>query len=138
MPPPETTRAVERRIHREHESTISAVSQCADAVVAGWSTPHVSDRQAVVDPLRTRLEAAGVLESLPGVLIDLVDAAGYDLPAPPVAGPPYVVVTSRGPLLRGTIEPGRLVVRFDVFTLERAPNPVYRPLEEVDVSADVR
>ncbi|MFP9191900.1 hypothetical protein ACLI4Q_09615 [Natrialbaceae archaeon A-CW1-1] len=134
----ETARAIERQLHREHDATLSAVNACADAVAADWSTSTVSDRQAVVDPLRTRLESSGVLESLPGVLIDLADAAGYTLPPPPVAGPPYVVVTSRGPMLRATIDPGRLVVRFDVFDLEREQNPVYRRLEEVDVSVRVR
>ena len=59
----------------------------------------------------------GVLEFLPRVLADAVAATGHQLSASPVSAPPYVIVTSRGPMLRGTIDPGRLVVRFDAFTI---------------------
>ncbi|WP_263020593.1 hypothetical protein [Natronobiforma cellulositropha] len=126
-------RTVRRRIRDEHGSVVYGVERCADAVVHAWETPTQTDAAAITDPLRARLESTGVLAALPLVLADLVDSAGCTLPASPVAAPPYVVVTSRGPILRATIDPGRLVVRFDTFDVERDPQPRYRRLEGVRV-----
>ncbi|WP_336344475.1 hypothetical protein [Halalkalicoccus ordinarius] len=38
-----------------------------------------------------------------------------------MAAPPYVTVTSRGPVLRATLSSGRLVVRIVLFDVERDP-----------------
>jgi hypothetical protein len=46
-------------------------------------------------------------------------AAGGQLQAEPVAAPPYVAVTSVGPVLRATLPGGRLVVTVRVFAVER-------------------
>jgi len=73
---------------------------------------------------------------------DAVEATGYDLRASPVAGPPYVVVTSCGPVLRATIDPGRLVIRFDAFEVVRDSDPdrssAYRRLDgtQLEVSLE--
>ncbi|WP_312909268.1 hypothetical protein [Natronosalvus caseinilyticus] len=152
-----TTRAIERRLCDEHGGVLRRLEACADAVSQAWPAETVTERAAVVDPLRAELEASGLLQAFPPLLDDLVESAGYALPARPVAAPPYVVVTSRGPLLRATVEPGRLVVRLDVFGLEREreyeyecececececeherdSGPAYRRLESVSVAVEL-
>lgn len=130
-------RDARRRIRDEHTDVVEAIGHCADRVAQPWDTARTTDRDAVVEGQRQVLEASGLLERLPVVLSDVVTATGYSLPARPVAGPPYVVVTSRGPMLRATIDPGRLVIRFDVFEVVRDGEPrrppAYRRRNGVDV-----
>jgi hypothetical protein len=114
---PET--AVRRRIRADHADVVDRVAECSAAVAAAWDGDATADRAALVDPLERRLRETGVLADLPAVLIDAVDAAGGELAATPVAAPPYVVVTSTGPLLRATVDAGRLVVAFRTFAVER-------------------
>lgn len=102
-------------VRREHADVVEHVDACADAVAASWDGNVVDDAAAVSVPLEACLDEAGVLDELPDVLAGAVDAAGAELQAPPVASPPYVVVTSRGPMVRATLDAGRLVVRFDAF-----------------------
>jgi len=116
-------RDVRRRIRTDHPSIVDGIDACADAVAARWDTARTTDSEAVADGLHRALAEAGVLEALSRVLADAVDATGYELRATPVPAPPYVVVTSRGPMLRATIDPGRLVIRFDVFEVVRDPAP---------------
>lgn len=109
-----------------HTATIDAVLDAADAVAADWprlddGRPATADREALVDPLRAELDRRGVLPELTDLLAAAVDAAGYALPATPVPAPPYVVITSTGPVLRGTVEDGRLVVALDCFEVVREP-----------------
>ena len=130
-------RAARQRIQDEHRPIVAAVSDCADQVAAPWDTSRTTDPDRVADSLRAALDSTGLLERLPGVLADAVDATGYDLPAQPVSAPPYVVVTSRGPVLRATIDPGRLVVRFDVFEVVRDPGPAYRRLDGVELAVSL-
>ncbi|SEO73620.1 hypothetical protein SAMN04487948_104455 [Halogranum amylolyticum] len=103
----------------EHENLLATAVDCADAVAAGWDGESTTDRDAVAGPLTATLRRAGVLERLPAVLAGAVDAAGYRLRAEPVAAPPYVVVTSTGPVLRATLADGRLVVSLRLFAVER-------------------
>lgn len=112
-----------------HPETVETVLECADAVAADWDSNTASaaddgrwttDRSGVADPLRAELEASGAWARLPDVLAGAVRAAGYALSASPVADPPYVAATSRGPMLRATVPGGRLVVLVQVFEVERA------------------
>lgn len=109
----------------EHDALIDHLSTCADAVADGWDDDRTSDRDAVVTPLERTLEATGALELFPAVLTGAVQAAGYELRASPVAAPPYVAVTSRGPVLRATLDDGRLVVTFLLFDVERGEETTY-------------
>ncbi len=133
----EPSRAARRRIRRDHATVLEGIDACADRVAASWDGDAATDRADVVDPLRAELESMGVLARLPDVLVDAVDATGHALPASPVAAPPYVAVTSRGPVLRATIDPGRLVVRVDAFEVVRESTPRYRRLEDVRLAVSL-
>ncbi|WP_254529788.1 hypothetical protein [Natrinema gelatinilyticum] len=128
-------RAARRRIQAEHESVVDGIGACADAIVEPWDTARTTNREAVVGGLHRSLEETGIHGSLPDVLADVVSATGFELQACPVPAPPYVVVTSRGPILRATIDPGRLVIRFDAFDVVRGSHsdrrPAYRRRDDV-------
>lgn len=126
-----------RHVLNEHHVVVTELDACADAVAGRWAEEWATDRAAVVEPLRTCLESRGLLARLPSVLAAAVDAAGFTLPAPPVAAPPYVVVTSRGPILRATIDPGRLVIRLEAFEISHASPPRYRRCDATTVAVSL-
>lgn len=130
-------RACRRCIQRDHESIVDGIDYCADVVSESWDGTHATDRHRVVKPMRSALESAGILERLPLVLADSVESAGYELSATPVPAPPYVVLTSRGPICRATVGPGRILIRFDVFDVARDPEPVYQRLDGVQISVSL-
>ncbi len=105
----------------DRREEVRTVLDCADAVVASWDNEETTDPAAVADPLRAALDAAGAWSRLPDLLVGAVDATGRTLSATPVAAPPYVTATSRGPMLRATLPDGRLVVSFDAFEIDRTP-----------------
>ncbi|UPV76460.1 hypothetical protein M0R89_20065 (plasmid) [Halorussus limi] len=115
------------RVLDAHAETVEAVLDCADAVAESWDGPTTTDAEAVADPLRAELDAAGAWERLPDLLADAVGATGRSLSASPVAAPPYVTATSRGPMLRATLPDGRLVVLLRAFEIDReSADPRYR------------
>ncbi|WP_435347363.1 hypothetical protein [Haloarchaeobius sp. HRN-SO-5] len=116
---PDPALAARRYVLDEHGALVDGVAECADRVAAAWEGPP-TERAGVVEPFSAVLADAGLLERLPDVLAGAVDAAGYDLRASPVAAPPYVTVTSTGPVCRATVADERLVLRFDHFRVERA------------------
>ncbi|QKY21561.1 hypothetical protein B4589_014695 [Halolamina sp. CBA1230] len=125
--------AARQHLLAAHADTIDATLAAADAVAADWprldgGRPATADRDALVDDFRAELDERGVLETYPETLAAAVDAAGYALPATPVPAPPYVVLTSTGPALRGTVDDGRLVVRIDCFAVVREPADVDAPV----------
>lgn len=118
--------AARERLLAGHADTIDATLAAADAVAADWprlddGRAATADSDALVGDLRAELDARGLLQTYPETLTAAVDAAGYALPATPVPAPPYVVVTSTGPVLRGTVEDGRFVVAIDCFEVVRQP-----------------
>jgi len=132
-PPEPADRAARARRHvlDHHADTTETVLACADAVAETWdgeasNRPTTTDPEAVAHPLRAELEAAGAWERLPDVLAGAVRAADCTLSAPPVADPPYVTATSRGPMLRATLPEGRLVVLVAAFAVERDPTRYVR------------
>jgi hypothetical protein len=98
---------------------IRTLLDCADAVAESWDGEATTDPAAVADRLRAALDAAGAWSRLPDLLSGAVDATGRSLSATPVAAPPYVTATSRGPMLRATLPDGRLVVSLEVFEIDR-------------------
>jgi hypothetical protein len=111
--------AVRTHLREERGDLVATVLDCADAVVAGWNGTTTTSATQVTEPLRATLERAGVLGTLPAVLAECVAAAGERLRAEPVAAPPYVVVTSVGPVLRATLDGERLVVTLRAVRVER-------------------
>ncbi|MFC4359066.1 hypothetical protein ACFO0N_14040 [Halobium salinum] len=124
---------VETRVRAEHGALLNAVGDCADAVATTWPEGESSggaedddeparattDRDRVVPPFEALLAEHGLLDACTAVLVDAVAAAGEELSASPVAAPPYVVVTSVGPVLRATLPLGRLVLTLRVFDVVR-------------------
>lgn len=117
--------AVREHLLGERRPWVETVCDCATATAAGWDGDSTADRERVVPPFRAALDRSGALAAAPDVLSSCVAAAGAELPADPVAGPPYVVVTGEGLLLRATLDV-RLLVRVRTFTLRRgADGPRY-------------
>lgn len=132
MPESDPAAAARERLLATAADSIDGVLAAADAVatdatgdpVTGWfrlddGRPATSDRSAVVPELRDELDERGLLHELTGLLATAVDAAGFALSARPVPAPPYVAMTSTGPVLRATVDDGRLVVRLDCFEVVR-------------------
>lgn len=114
--------AVRARLLDVHRPTLDRALSCADAVVAGWDGEATTDRERVVEPYRATLRRAGLLERLVQALADAVSTAGYELSARPVPDVPYLAVTSRGVVLRGTTEAGRVVVTLRAFEIDAGGN----------------
>ena len=107
-----------------HTDLLDAVLACADVVADSWDGDATPDR-------------AGVLDRLPAVLAEAVDALGAELPAQPVAAPPYVAITSVGPVLRATLDAGRLVVTIHAFGIECDPTRYVRGPADPNVALAV-
>ncbi|MFB6299982.1 MAG: hypothetical protein ABEH65_06935 [Halobacteriales archaeon] len=113
-----TTAAVARQhISETYPELCDRIDSCADAVVDRWDGTCVADRSAVVGPFEQCLDRTGLRDRLLTVLVSTVEAIGHCLSAPPVAAPPYLTITSRGPVLRASFDNERLIVRFDAFAL---------------------
>jgi len=115
--------AAREHLLTDREVVVEGTLECAERVASSWSGGWTTDREAVVEPLRAALSEAGLLGAYPSVLAECVAAAGGELRAEPVPAPPYVTVTSRGPVLRATLDPDRLVVTLAVFGIERGDDP---------------
>jgi hypothetical protein len=138
----EPARAARRRVLSDHRAAVEAVLRAADAVADGWDRGYATDRRDVVAPVAAELSTAGTDAALVDALPEAVAAAGHVLRGDPVPAPPYLVVTGRGPILRGTVEGGRIVVEFRVFGIERTdsgPRYVRRGESPADVvTAELR
>lgn len=120
--------AVERvreRLLAEHRPTIASVLDAADHVADSRADVAASESPAAA--LERELVDRGLLDRLRPVIETAADAAGVELPAPPVTAPPYLAVTGRGPVLRATGPDRRVVVEIVAFTIERGESgPRYR------------
>lgn len=134
----EPAETVAAAIQDRHPHEIAGISAAAETVAESWEGWVVSDRTQVVDPLRTRLTNQGILESLPTVIETAADVLGAELVASPVPAPPYVVITSRGPVLRGTLPDTRVVITVAVFRVDRGAPVTYRRREDLSVSVECR
>ncbi len=108
-----------RRLLADHDDTVAGVIDAADEVDARAGTESLTESSAVTEPLSAALARRDLPERLLDALADAVDAVGESLPHDPVPEPPYLTVTSRGPVLRATLPEGRLVVVVRVFRVER-------------------
>ncbi len=109
-----------------HEDLLETILACAASVAESWDGEATTERQAVVNPFEHALERAGIMDRLPTMLVGAARALGEELPAEPVPAPPYLTVTSVGPVLRATFDSGRLVVTIRAFDIERDPTRYVR------------
>ncbi|WP_396612369.1 hypothetical protein ACH9L7_03565 [Haloferax sp. S1W] len=128
----------ERVLAEEHDRLITVVGQCADAVATEWDGDSVTDRDSVVPPFARALDGSGALSRLPRALADAVTATGRPMPAPPVAAPPYVVVTGEGVVLRATVGDERLVIRLRTFDIVPGGTKRYVRRDGVSVELEAR
>lgn len=131
--------AVREHVLETHRETLVAVQECADAVAAGREcAAGATDGRTLAADLERELRREGVLDAFPDLLAGAVAAAGRELTATPVAAPPYVAVTSVGPVARATVGDERLVIAIEVFGVERGEYARYvrrprRPAESLTV-----
>ena len=123
---PSDEAAVREYVLDAHEDLLETVLACADSVAASWDGEAMTERRAVVDSFERALDSSGVTDRLPTVLVGAVDAIGEDIPAEPVPAPPYVAITSVGPVLRATLSTTRLVLTIRAFEIERDPTRYVR------------
>jgi hypothetical protein len=117
-----------------HRGAVEAVLTAGAAAAA--DVPAPAERRVVETCLELALRGDDLPARLVGVLRDTVDALGFDLAAEPVAAPPYVVITARGPMLRATLDAGRLVVL--VRTFERTATGYVPAGTDPDGAVEVR
>lgn len=127
------TAAVREYVLDTHAELLETVLTCADSVAESWDGEATTERQTVVGPFEHALEENGMMDRLPTVLVGAVGALGEELPADPVPAPPYVVLTSVGPVLRATLDAARLVITICAFDIERDPTRYVRgPTDPAD------
>jgi len=126
---------VVERLRTAHREVLAGVVAAAATVADGWDGERTGDRAAVVEPLRAALDEAGLIERFPDVLADCVRAVDREPPAEIVPRPPYVAITSVGPVLRATLSDGRLVATLRAFVVDRSDGVTYRrgPTDPDDV-----
>lgn len=117
---------VRKSILDDHESLLATILDCADGVAASWDDEGTTERRCVVEPFENALADRDITGRLPALLVDAVAALGEELPAEPVAAPPYLTVTSVGPVLRATLADARLVMTIRVFAIKRDPTRYVR------------
>lgn len=118
--------AARRVLLADYSETIESVIQCADAVASRWDDPATAERATVTEAMTAELRCRDLLPSLVDLLVEAVAAAGCELQATPVPASPYVVVPSTGPVLRATVENGRIVVALRVFAVSVDATPRYQ------------
>lgn len=121
--------AAHRSVTDAHADTVAATLSAADAVAARVGTP-ATDGTAVSTALERELGDRDLFDPLLALLGDAVTAAGREFASTPVPAPPYLAVTSRGPVLRATVEDGRIVVAVEAFAVERDPTRYVRAGED--------
>lgn len=118
---------IRRWILADHRDLVAETQALRSDVVGTWDERWTSDPRRVVKPLRHRLDETGLEERYVTLLEALRARYTAKTDPPIVPAPPYVVVTSRGPLLRLTAGSERLLVRFVLFVIDRASGTRYRP-----------
>jgi hypothetical protein len=120
MAGPARVDAARERVVAEHREPLTATLAAADAVAT--DPDALADGGTLRRGLRERLADRGLLARYPAVLRTAVAAAGRELAADPVPAPPYVVVASTGPVLRGSTDAGRIVVALRAFAVRDRNN----------------
>lgn len=101
-------------ILENHHTTIESIMNCAD---------RIEGSEPVKETLRHELESQNLYEDMLRVLEDVVEHHEIDLKASPVTKPPYIVVTSLGPILRISTSDRRIVLKIRVFNIKGRSEP---------------
>lgn len=117
------------RLLEDHREWLLTVESAAHTAAGGWAGSSTTDRDGVVEGFEAALRETGAIRAAPTVIQDLAAAVDLELPADPVAGPPYVVVTGQGLVCRATGDNRRLVVEVPTFAVEAGPPTRYRLVE---------
>lgn len=121
----------------DHEETHVTVADCADMIVRSWDDCKTAEPHRITEPLEECLRERGIFPSLLAVLRSGISLAGRTLAADPVSAPPYLSITSLGPVLRGPTPDGRLVITITVFEVrEGSPRTYHRTEEPYRISID--
>lgn len=125
---------VREHVLETHRDLLDTVLTCADEVAGSVSLP--ADRRVVTTHLDRALREAGAFAGFVAIVKTAADAMDADLPAEPVAAPPNVVVTGRGPMVRVTVDAGRVLVLIRAFelTAEGYVRADLQPIEAVEVT----
>ena len=106
IPPPA---AIEGWISSRFPEVIDSTAEAVEELAGTYQ-----EREALCDALDRALRERNLIAAYASLLDEMQTWLAYDGP-PIVASPPYVVVTSRGPVLRLSVPPRRIVISFDVF-----------------------
>lgn len=114
--------SVRQRLLSEHADTVTAVIETGRELSAAIEEWPVLDPDQIRLPLERAVQDSGLSAPLLGMLPTGAAALGGELQGTPVPAPPYLVVTSRGVMCRGTLDDGRrLVVELSIFSVETRP-----------------
>lgn len=115
-------RTIRTELVEAHGATLAATVDAARAVVVGWDGDAVGDPDRITAFLEGELRDRGLATDLLALLHTGADVLDTEVQGDPVAAPPYLAVTGRGPVVRATLGDGRrLVVVVSLFAVERDP-----------------
>lgn len=104
----------------DHKQTIEAVLEAASAIADAHGP--FTEPQLLRRVLTEQLQTHELLEPLLAMLTTATEAVGETVQGAPIPAPPYLSVTSRGPVCRGTLSDGRrVVIELVTFAVERQP-----------------
>lgn len=113
---------IRRRLLDDHRATLATTVDAARAVAAGWDGEAVADPNRITAFLERELRDRGLATDLLALLETGADVLDTEVQGDPVAAPPYLAVTGRGPVVRATLADGRrLVIVVSLFAVERDP-----------------
>jgi hypothetical protein len=119
MTPTEST--VRARVLETHRETLRSLIDVGRGVATTWSGRAVTQASAVRDPLEDAIDERGLSDALLDALRVGVAALDERPQGRLLPAPPYLVVTSRGPLCRTTMsDDRRLVLLVELFEVDRA------------------
>lgn len=113
---------IRTRLLESHREILQSVIHAGRSVATAWPTDDVQESGAVTEPLEHLLREQGLAADLLGMLQTGTAVMGETVQGRPIPAPPYLVITSRGPICRGTLSDGRrLVVALELFAVRRSP-----------------
>lgn len=121
-----TESAVRSRVVEEHRATLRSLVDLGRQVAATWPDCATTEASAVRSSLEHALETTGLADAVLDMLRVGADTLDEPLQARLLPAPPYLAITSRGPICRATISGDRrLVLLVELFEIDRT-GPSYR------------